>query len=179
MRVSAVLEDYVIDGGGNDINHDGNSSGESHLRDTGPWKRDGRWIVLSIEQDEEGAHQLDAPVEVDPSEDARMTDRARVEAAVANPLPAGITHAEVDDDDAASALAKARDLSLVDERFDPDIIDATVRRGVAAWADAVDGDDGAFAHIARPDLLQELPYPPSPGRSLRLVVRARSCSARP
>jgi len=173
VRVSAELEDYVIDGGGNRLNHDGNTGSESYLREY--WtlgKSDGHWIVLSIEQDEEGTHQLDAPVEVDPSEDARMTDQARVEAAVANPLPAGMTHAEVDDEDAATALAKARDLSLVDERFDPDIIDATVRRGVAAWADAVDGDDAAFAHIARPDLLQELLYPPSPGRSLRLVVRA-------
>lgn len=173
VRVSAVLEDYVIDRDGDRINHDGNTGSESHLREY--WtlgKRDGRWTVLSIEQDEEGTHQLDAPIEVDPSEDRRMTDQARVEAAVANPLPEGMTHAEVDDEDAKSALAKARDLSLVDERFDPDIIDATVRRGVAAWADAVDGDDAAFAHVARPDLLNELLYPPSPGRSLRLVVRA-------
>ena len=47
-----------------------------------------------------------------------------------------------------------------------------MRRGVAAWAEAVDGDDAAFAHLAQPRLLQELLYPPSPGRSLRLVVRA-------
>ena len=49
---------------------------------------------------------------------------------------------------------------------------AAVRRGVAAWAEAVDGDDAAFAHLAQPALLDELLYPPSPGRDLRLVVRA-------
>jgi predicted lipid-binding transport protein (Tim44 family) len=83
-----------------------------------------------------------------------------------------VTHAELDDEDAATALAKARDLSLADQRFDPDVIDATVRRAVAAWAEAVDGDDAAFARVARPGLLAELLYPPANGRSLRLVVRA-------
>ena len=173
MRVSAQLEDYVLDRDGDRISHRGNAGEGSWLREY--WtlgKREGRWILLSIEQDEEGEHQLGEPLEADPSEDRRMTDRARVEAAVANALPAGVSHAEVDDEDASGPLAKARDLSLADERFDPDIIDATVRRAVAAWADAVDGDDAAFARVARPGLLQELLYPPDGGRSLRLVVRA-------
>ena len=173
VRVSAQLEDYVVDRDGDRINHTGNPGSESHLREY--WtlgKREGRWTLLSIEQDEEGEHQLEAPIEADPSEDRRMTDRARVEAAVADALPQGVTHAEVDDDDAASALAKARDLSLADERFDPDVIDGAVRRAVAAWAEAVDGDDAEFAHVARPDLLDELLHPPGNGRSLRLVVRA-------
>ena len=173
VRVSATLDDYVLDGAGERINHTGNTSGETYLREY--WtlgKRDGRWTLLSIEQDEEGEHQLDAPMEADPAEDARLTDRARVEAAVADALPAGVSPAEVDDDDAENALEKARDMSLNDQRFDPDIIEGAVRRGVAAWAEAVDGDDAAFAHLAQPALLQELLYPPSPGRDLRLVVRA-------
>ena len=173
VRMSAQLKDEVIDRDGDRISHRGNAGEGSWLREY--WtlgKRDGRWILLSIEQDEEGEHQLGEPLEADPSEDRRMTDRARVEAAVANALPAGVSHAEVDDEDASGPLAKARDLSLADERFDPDIIDATVRRAVAAWADAVDGDDAAFARVARPGLLQELLYPPDGGRSLRLVVRA-------
>ncbi len=172
VRVSAELEDYVIDRDGDRITHTGNPTGETALREY--WtlgRRDGRWILLSIEQDEEGEHQLDAPMEADPSEDARLTDRARVEAAVADALPEGVTPADVDDEDAAP-LQKLRDLSLADQRFDPDIVEAAVRRGVAAWAEAVDGDDAAFAHLAQPRLLQELLYPPSPGRSLRLVVRA-------
>ncbi len=173
VRVSAELEDYVIDRDGDRITHTGNPTGETALREYWTLGRGGgRWILLSIEQDEEGEHQLDAPMEADPSEDARLTDRARVEAAVADALPDGVSPAELDDEDAASALRKARDLSLTDQRFDPDIIEAAVRRGVAAWAQAVDGDDAPFAHLAQPQLLQELLYPPSPGRSLRLVVRA-------
>ena len=173
VRVSALLDDYVIDGGGGRIHHDGNTTGETSLREY--WtlgKRDGRWTLLSIEQDEEGEHQLDAPLEADPLEDARLVDQARVRAAVEDALPAGTRASEVDDDDARDALAKARDLSVADARFDPDIIEATVRRAVAAWAQAVDGDDAAFAHLAQPRLLQELLYPPGAGRSLRLVVRA-------
>ena len=172
VRVSAELEDVVIDRDGRRTTHTGNTTGETSLREY--WtlgRRDGRWILLSIEQDEEGEHQLDAPMEADPSEDARLTDRARVEAAVADALPAGVAPADLDDEDAAP-LQKLRDLSLTDQRFDPDIVEAAVRRGVAAWADAVDGDDAAFAHVAQPRLLDELLYPPSPGRSLRMVVRA-------
>ena len=173
VRVAAELDDYVTDRDGTRINHSGNTTGVSSLREY--WtlgKREGRWTLLSIEQDEEGEYQLDAPMEADPADDARLTDTARVEAAVADALPAGTLPSEVDDDDAVTALAKARDLSLADGRYDPDIIEAAVRRGVAAWAEAVDGDDTAFAHLAQPALLEELLYPPSPGRSLRLVVRS-------
>ena len=120
VRVSATLDDYVLDGAGERINHTATPRGETYLREY--WtlgKRDGRWTLLSIEQDEEGEHQLDAPMEADPAEDARLTDRARVEAAVADALPAGVSPAEVDDDDAANALAKARDMSLADAALRP------------------------------------------------------------
>ncbi len=173
VRVSAELDDYVLDRDGTRINHTGNTTGQSHLREY--WtlgKRGGRWTLLSIEQDEEGEYQLGAPLEAEPGEDARLTDRARVEAAVAGALPAGVSPADLDDDDATSVLAKVRDLSVADPRYDPDIIEAAVRRGVAAWAEAVDGDDAPFAHLAQPGLLQEMLYPPAAGRSLRMVVRA-------
>jgi predicted lipid-binding transport protein (Tim44 family) len=174
VRVSAELDDYVIDGSGGRIEHTGNAGGETSLREY--WtlgKRDGHWTLLSIEQDEEGEHQLAEPMEADPSEDARLTDEARVEQAVADRLPEGYTTAEVADEDAGDAEQRLRDMSLNDERFDPDIVEAAVRRGVAAWAQAVDGDDTEFAHVAQPELLRQLLYPSGDGsRSLRVVVRA-------
>lgn len=173
VRISALLEDYVIDADGDRFYHDGNTGGETALREY--WtlgKREGRWTLLSIEQDEEGEHQLDEPMEADPLEDSRLTDQARVEAAVADAAPGGVPASELDDEDARTAEAKARDLAVVDARFDPDIIESTVRRGVAAWAEAVDGGDAAFSHLARPELLQDLLYPPGGGRSLRVVLRA-------
>ncbi|WP_217914335.1 TIM44-like domain-containing protein [Miltoncostaea marina] len=173
VRVSAELDDVVVDRAGRRIPHTGNPAGETHLREY--WtlgRRDGRWVLLSIEQDAEGEHHLAAPIEADPSEDRRMTDRERVAAAVADAVPAGVGHADLDDEGARSALARARDLSLVDQRFDPDVIEATVRRGVAAWAEAVDGDDAAFARIARPGLLTDLLHPTAPAPDGRLVVRA-------
>jgi predicted lipid-binding transport protein (Tim44 family) len=164
----------VLDREGAKVFHDGNTTGETSLREY--WtlgKRDGRWTLLSIEQDEEGEHQLGSVLEADPLEDTRLTDQARVQAAVEDALPEGVRASEVDDDDARDATARARDLAVADARFDPDIIESTVRRGVAAWAQAVDGDDAAFAHLAQPRLLQELLYPPGDGgRTLRLVVRA-------
>ena len=160
------------DRGGERINHTGNTSGETHLREY--WtlgKRDGRWTLLSIEQDEEGEHQLEAPMEADPAEDARLTDRARVEAAVVDALPEGVHPSEVDDDDAESALQKARDMSLNDQRFDPDIIEARpARRGRLGGGGRRRRRRVRAPRPARPAAGAALPA--SPGRDLRLVVRA-------
>ena len=40
------------------------------------------------------------------------------------------------------------DLSLADARFAPDVLEAAARRAVAAWAEAVDGDDAALLEVA-------------------------------
>ena len=173
VRVAALLEDVVVDAHENVINHQGNATGETHLREY--WtlaKRNGGWTLQSIEQDMEGEYRLDEVLESDPSEDSRLTDRARVEVAVADALPSDIRHGDVADANLTSGDLAARDLSLSDQRFDPDVIEAAVRRGVEAWSEAIDGDDAAFARLAQPRLLEELLHPPGLTTNNRLVVRA-------
>ena len=70
-----------------------------------------------------------------------------------------------------TARAAALDLALADGRFDPDLIEASVRRAVDAWAQAVDGDDAALEAAARPDALAQLLHPGDASRQTRLVVR--------
>src|SRR5206468_3065641 len=77
--------------------------------------------------------------------------------------------AEVADlDFAGPARAAALDLALADERFDPDLIEASVRRILAAWASAIDGDDSPLQAIARPEAVSALVYPGDTDRHTRL-----------
>jgi predicted lipid-binding transport protein (Tim44 family) len=136
-------------------------------------KRDGAWILLSIEQDREGAHHLDAPIIASPwADDVRLRDAAIVEAAVADKALEGTSTAElVDVNLAADARTQAMDLSLVDGRFAPDVLAAAARRAVAAWAEAVDGPDAALKAVASAEAIEQLLYPSADGHNARLVVR--------
>jgi predicted lipid-binding transport protein (Tim44 family) len=136
-------------------------------------KNDGRWTLLSIEQDTEGRHHLDAELVVTPWDDtARLRDEALVEGAAADKLPENVSAAEVvsvgyEHDARAAAL----DLSLVDARFAPDVLEVAVRRVVDAWAEAVDGSDAPLAALSTPEALGELLHPGDGGATTRLVVR--------
>ncbi|HWI07560.1 MAG TPA: TIM44-like domain-containing protein, partial [Solirubrobacteraceae bacterium] len=69
------------------------------------------------------------------------------------------------------ARAAALDLSLADPRFAPDVLEAAARRAVAAWADAVDGDDAALAQLATEPALRHLLHQGDERQKTRLVVR--------
>jgi predicted lipid-binding transport protein (Tim44 family) len=177
VRVEATLDDVVQDRYGNEIHHDGSTTTRRHLAEY--WtlaKRegDGRWMLLSIEQRAEGEHHLADELVVTPWDDtARLRDEALVEGAAADKLPEGVRAAEV-----ASvsyehdARAAALDLSLVDARFAPDVLEVAVRRVVAAWAEAIDGSDAALERLSTPEALRELLHPGDPSGQTRLVVRA-------
>jgi predicted lipid-binding transport protein (Tim44 family) len=176
VRVEATLRDVVIDGRGMQMAHGGSATDRRHLAEY--WtlckrESDGRWMLLSIEQRAEGDHHLADGLVVTPWDDtARLRDEALVEGAVADKLPSDVRAAEVvsvsyEDDARAAAL----DLSLVDARFAPDVLEVAVRRVVAAWAEAVDGSDDALGALASPDALRELLHPGDAGAHTRLVVR--------
>lgn len=136
-------------------------------------KRDGRWILLSIEQELEGAHHLDAPIVVDPTADPELADRSRTELATASATD--LDHAELvglastgfSDDARAAAL----DLALVDDRFSPDVLEIAANRAVAAWATAIDGADDDLERLADPDAVRVLLYGPDATQRTRTVVR--------
>ena len=141
-------------------------------------KRDGRWVLLSIEQDTEGAHHLDAPIVASPwSDDDRLRDEAVTELATADAVPddqiAGLADLDFD----GTARAAALDLAMVDGRFAPDVLEAAARRAVAAWAEAVDGDDAALERVATPGAVRELLYAGDASARTRLVVRGPQLDA--
>jgi predicted lipid-binding transport protein (Tim44 family) len=177
VRMEAQLEDVVHQRTGHVITH--GDAADSPVRDLAEYwtlcKRpgDGRWMLLSIEQREEGDHHLAEDLVATPWDDtARLHDEALVEGAAADALPEGVNPGElVSVSYADDARAAALDLSLVDARFAPDVLEVAVRRVVAAWAEAVDGSDAALAALSTPDALRELLHPNDPSGQTRLVVR--------
>jgi predicted lipid-binding transport protein (Tim44 family) len=171
VRVSGQMRDVVLDGNGRLMtrtNTDSQTVGFAEYWTLG--RARGRWILLSIEQDAEGAHNLDAPIVASPwSDEARLHDEAVTELAVADAAPNVAELADLDFD--GDAHAAALDLSNADGRFAPQVLEAAARRAVAAWAEAVDGDDAALEAIATPGAVQGLLYGEDATRDTRLVVR--------
>ena len=171
VRIEAKLRDVVIDRDGDVIKRNEESGELTTLAEYWTLARhDGGWILTSREQDAEGAHHLDAPIVASPwSDDARMRDEAITELAVADAVPDGDVAGLVDVDYAGDARAQALDLSVVDGRFAPAVLEAAARRAVEAWAEAVDGADAALERAATPEAAHSLLYPR--GAGTRLVVR--------
>jgi len=174
VRIQASLRAYVLDSNGDKVMRTGEKDELVTLVEY--WmlaRRDGRWMVQSIEQKSEGDHHLDEAIVASPwSDRQRLEDEALTELAVADALPEGFTTAdlaEVEFD--GDAHARALDLSLADARFGPDVLEAAARTAVGAWAEAVDGDDAALERVASPEAVSELLHAGDASRKARLVVR--------
>ena len=174
VRIEARLRDYVEDAHGRRVGRVDATGDTSRVREF--WtlvKRDGDWILQSIEQGAEGSHQLSEGVVASPwADEQTMRDEALVQGAVQDAVPQGTKIAEVADlDFTGDGRAAALDLSVADGRFAPDILEVAARRAVAAWVDAIDGDDGPLLAISRPDAAREMLHPGDPSGHTRLVVR--------
>jgi predicted lipid-binding transport protein (Tim44 family) len=174
VLIEAMMRDYVEDGDGGKVLRKGEPDDLARLCQY--WTlgiRDGRWILLSIEQRAEGEHNLTDAIIASPWSDAdRLRDETVIETAAAAKLPAGFKPSDVADlDFDGDARAAALDLSLADGRFAPDALEAVARRAVEAWAEAVDGDDTALAELATKPALQQLLYGDDENERTRLVVR--------
>ncbi|UGS37387.1 TIM44-like domain-containing protein [Capillimicrobium parvum] len=172
VLVEATLVDIVVDRHGNHIKRKQSGSETTTLREY--WtlgKRDGRWALLSIEQLAEGEHNLSSDLVASPWGDDRLREDAVIERASADAAPDGVDIASlVDLDYAGDGRKAALDLSLVDGRFAPDVLETSARRALAAWAEAVDGEDDALLAVASAEATSELLYPRG-GQTARLVVR--------
>ena len=174
VRIEAKLRDYVEDRTGNHVKRAGHLSETVRLREF--WtlaQRNGRWVVVSIEQGAEGAHAIDdAIVATTWSDNTALRDEALIEGATGDAVPQGTNIADVADlDFKGDAHAAALDLSLADGRFAPDVLEVTARRAVTAWAEAVDGDDARLRSIAHGQAVRDLLHPGDPTQRTRLVVR--------
>ena len=174
VKIDARIRDYVVDGYGRHLKRTGKLSEMTRMREF--WtlgRRQGRWMLISIEQGAEGAHALDEKIVATPwGDETSMRDESLLEGAVADAVPEGTKIAEVADlqyeGDAQNA---ANDLSLADGRFAPDVLEIAARRAVNGWALAVDGDDAALRAVATPAAARELLYAGDTSGALRMVVR--------
>ena len=171
VRVHATVRDFVRDRHGEVIRKNDADSDITSLEEY--WtlaKRDGRWILASIEQDAEGEHHLTSRIVATPWEDdQRLRDASATELAVADAVPDRQVAELADLDFDGDARHAAMDLSVVDGRFAPDVLEAAARRAVDAWAEAVDGDDAPLEAVASPEAVEALLHPDGP--NTRLVVR--------
>jgi predicted lipid-binding transport protein (Tim44 family) len=174
VRIEARLRDYVVDGSGRHIKRQGRMTETIRLREF--WtlaRRSNRWILVSIEQGAEGTHAMTDQIVASPwSDDQTLRDEALVEQAVADALPNDVNPADVADVEFdGDARAAALDLSLVDGRFAPDMLEVAARRAVGAWCEAIDGDDAPLKSIADRNAIEQLLHPGDPGHTTRLVIR--------
>ena len=174
VRIDARVKDYVTDPFGRRLKRTGSLTEVTRIREF--WtlqKRNGHWILASIEQGAEGKHALsDDIVATEWSDESTLRDAALVQGAVADQVPEGTSVAEVADlQYEGDAHAAAMDLSLADGRFAPDVLEVAARRAVDAWARAIDGDDGLLNAVATPSAKRELLYAGDTSGSVRMVVR--------
>ena len=174
VRIDARMQDFVVDRSGRHLKRTGRLGETTRVREFWSLGRPfGHWMLVSIEENREGAHAMDEQIVATPWADERgMRDSALVEGAVADAVPEGVSIAEVasvsyDGD----AHGQANDLSLADGRFAPAILEVAARRAVDAWAQAVDGPDSALNAIATPEARRELLYAGDTSGALRVVVR--------
>lgn len=174
VRISATVDDKCVTRTGETILRNGAKTASTRIAEW--WtlqRRDDAWRLASIEADSEGVHHLDAPIVASPWDDTlALRDEALVEGAVADAAPAGFAPSElVDVDLAADARAQAMDLALVDGRFAPDVLEVAARRAVAAWGEAIDGEDDALLAVAEPGAARALLHGADGSARTRVVVR--------
>ncbi len=170
VRLTARLRDVVVDSHGYVIpSEDGEVARISEYWTLG--KRAGEWVVVSIEQDREGAHHLSAPLVAAPEGDsARLRAESVMEVAAADAVPTDQVGELLSPSFSGTARAAALDLSLVDGRFAPDVLATAVGAVVEAWVQAIDGPDEPLAARTTPEALRALLYPTTSGHD-RLVIR--------
>lgn len=176
VQLTARLRDVVVDRDGNELPSDeGEVSRINEYWTLG--KRAGEWVVVSIEQEREGAHHLSAPLVAAPeSDNARLRAEAVMEVAAADTVRADQVGELISPGFSGTARAAALDLSLIDGRFAPDVLATAVGEIVGAWAQAIDGPDETLAARATPRALEGLLYPTASRRD-RLVIRGEDVPA--
>jgi predicted lipid-binding transport protein (Tim44 family) len=174
VRIEAPIRDYTVDPSGKKLLRTDDTDDTTTLPEYWTLGRDddGSWFLVSIEQDAEGGHVLQQDIVARPDADtARLRDEAIAEVAVVGNVPdeqvKDIAPLSFDGELRTAAL----DMANIDGRFDPDVLEASARRAVAAWAEAVDGDDAALSRVASDEAIDELLYGGDASKRTRLVVR--------
>ncbi len=129
-----------------------------------------RWVVRLRERAADGARHTKAAPLANPADDPRLTDGAILELAAAD-APDDMRATELVDPDLPDAHAAVLDLSLVDSRFSPVVLQAAVRELIAAWVEGIDGNDKSLRDVASPTAVQTLLFDGRGRRRTRRIVR--------
>ena len=151
VRIEAKLRDYVVDRYGRHIKRAGPAHRDVSMREfwtlsdaatTGSCSRSSRAPRARTRSRSDRRHPVGRRA-------GHPGTRRSSSSAVADAVPAGTKIAEVADlEFDGDARAAANDLSLADGRFAPDVLEVAARRAVAAWAQAIDGNDDELQAIA-------------------------------
>lgn len=139
-----------------------------HLRLDERWVlrvRDDAWVVAGVTSDPRARLPLSAPNIPDPAADGeRLTAEALAE------LAAGDSRLVGSGTGPGDPLAEVLDRSLVDGRYTPALLEATVSRIAEAWEIAASGDERLLRDLATDQACEALLRPESLTRG-RLVVQ--------
>jgi predicted lipid-binding transport protein (Tim44 family) len=174
VHVEVELRDVVYDRHQNIITRTEDQDADGRVTQSEYWtlaRHNGGWMLVSIEQEAEGSHELSEPIVATPWEDDRLHDEAVTERGVAASVSDEDVRQIADVDFEGDARTAALDMANIDGRFAPDVLEAAARNALAGWTEAIDGDDGALEAIAAPGMAAEMLYPGDPSHRSRLVVR--------
>jgi hypothetical protein len=122
------------------------------------------WRLTRTDVDREGEFHLAAEEVREPSADPAMRDEAVHELAAADAVETAELRLDTDGDAGRHML----DLSLVDGRFAPAVVEASVREIMRAWREAaVSGDSAALEALSTPEI-------PAYARDADVPTRLRS-----
>jgi predicted lipid-binding transport protein (Tim44 family) len=173
VRITATVRDVVVDRHGNTVHRVNSVSDTHHICEYWTLEPSGdRWILNSVEQHHEGLHQLTEPVLPSPWADTTALER---DATLEQAASARIENSQVRQIAGAALSSDARtaalDISLVDDRFAPRVLETEVDHAVRTWAEAIDGDDAPLEAMATASAVRQLLYPGDSSNNERLVVR--------
>jgi predicted lipid-binding transport protein (Tim44 family) len=174
VHVRGRLRDAVVDQRGQVVFRDANDNGKRTRSEY--WtlgKREGHWVLVSVEEEHEGAYHLNEPIVASPADDEQLHDEAVIErgvAAAAQPDRFAEVAVTIPLEFADKARLAALDVAQLDGRWAPDVLEAAARRAVAAWAEAIDGNHQSLIDIAGRHTANALLYPGSDRRT-RQVIR--------
>jgi hypothetical protein len=146
-------------------------AGQRHAHSDERWTlghAEGCWVLLAVTADPLADSILSTTLVVDPAADTeRLSEESLAELSMATPTPAGVALSDLvaPDEDPSLALSE---LSVVDPRFTPDLLDAALHHLVEVWETAVAGSEKPLAERANTEVCDALLRP---GANANLVVR--------
>ncbi|HEY1508603.1 MAG TPA: hypothetical protein VGF93_06355 [Solirubrobacteraceae bacterium] len=120
------------------------------------------WLLVSLSGDPLSSAVMAAPQITSPADDDERLREASLRELGATGAARGADAGELTDRDAPPAR-QLQDLSVVDDRFEPALLEATIKHILDAWELSADGSTRTFAELATKNAIRSLHYPGGPG----------------